>query len=688
MARPLDPHDLSLTGAGVALVTSPDGSIHSNAVHGLVIDDRRVVSHWQLDTVGATTRRVGWQRTGPSSDRLLYTITTDASFDPIAVLDRRRRVSGTGFDEHLRITAHSAVCRLTIWLTAERDDQLVFHLGDADPDPDDPASTRTLLDSAVDGGRLLEPGGGSHDVIITADGWHPATHGALAIEVDLAIGDTWETHIETRIADERPSEPTRAHGHVTITSVPHELGDAISDARDDLRALTMPVGGRNIVAAGSPFFLALFGRDSMIAGIQFLLDSHRPLSDVLSALAQHQATSSDAMTGAQPGRILHELRTGRAGVFGLPPGSPYYGAADTSPLFVVALGEAARWGAPRDRIIDLLPAAHAALQWCAEHGDIDGDGFIESVPHHTGLTNLGWKDSSDSIIDTHGNVITGNLALCELQGYWYRALRTIAELERWLQLDDGQRHDRLATELAARFAEHFIYDTPTGPYIGLALDPTKHLLDVATSNPGHLLWTGILTPDIADSVATHLVSDDLFSGWGIRTVSAAERGYNPFGYHRGSVWPHDTALAMLGSARIGRHDVVTTLAHGLTALASAYGGQLPELISGLPRPEIKLPVPYTAACRPQAWAAGAVLMATRALLGLEPDIPNGLLHLNPCLDEQATLTIRDLLLGEHTVSFTVTGNRIVDIDAPTLDVRHRATDRQTRSQLVTPPRHT
>ena len=665
MARPLDPNDLSLTGGGVALVTGPDGSIRPNAPQGLIVDDRRVVSGWQLDTVGATVRRVGWQRTGPSADRLLFTVTTEASFDPIGVLERRRSVGSAGFVEHLRVTAHAAACRMTFWLTAERDDQVVFHLGDSDRDPDDPASTRTLLEPDEGTGRLLEPGGGPHLVQVEAPGWH-AAHAALAIEVDLALGEVWESTVAVRSAAERPAVTLPDAAAVAISAVPQQLADSIRDARDDLRALTMPVNGGSIVAAGSPFFLALFGRDSLIAGMQFLLDSHRPLLDVLGELARHQATGFDAGSGAQPGRILHELRVGRAGVFGLPPGVPYYGAVDTPALFVVALGEAARWGASRDAVAALVPAARAALRWCAEHGDVDGDGFVESVPHATGLTNLGWKDSSDSIIDRTGRVVTGRLALSEVQGYWHRALRSLAAVERWLGLGDGADHDRDASALAERFRTQFLYATDDGPFVGLALDDGKQLLDVRTSNAGHVLWSGILDPDVADAVATQLVGDDLFSGWGVRTVGAGERGYNPFGYHRGSVWPHDTALAMLGAAQIGRTDVVQILAAGLLDLAAAHGGQLPELVSGLPRQELKLPVPYTAACRPQAWAAGAILMVTRAMLGLEPDVTAGTVSLNPCLPDGSTVTVEGLVLGEHTLSFSVDGSKVVDAVAPTL----------------------
>ncbi len=662
MARPLDRDSLSLTAAGAGLVTDADGSIRPDAVSGLIVDDRRVISRWQLDIAGASMRRAGWHRVGASTDELLFTLGVGDVIDPVAVLVRRRTVDGRGFQELISITAYAVPLRMTVTLMVARDDQPVFHLGDAQAD----ARPATTPQPHPSGGVLPPPGEGS-DVTVECAGWH-FDDGRFVVDVELAVGETWTTTIAARVDGHRDVHPRTEPTSMSITTSPPDLGLVVDDARADLRALVMPVGERDVVAAGSPFFLALFGRDSMIAGMQNVLDSHRPLVDVLALLAEHQAVERDELTGAQPGRILHELRLGREGVFGVSPGTPYYGAVDTSALFVVALGEAARWGAPRDEIAALLPAARAALRWCTAHGDVDGDGFVESVPHPSGLTNLGWKDSSDSIIDAQGSVFVGRTALAEVQAYWYRALRTLAELERWTGTGDGEDHDRDAAALAERFVAAFVYETDAGPFVGLALDDRKQLLTVRTSNAGHVLWSGVLPHPIADSVASQLAGDDLFSGWGVRTVGARAAGYNPFGYHRGSVWPHDTAMAMHGAARIGRDDVVRTLGAGLLALGLALGGQLPELLSGIGRADVDLPVPYAAACRPQAWAAGAILMATRALLGLEPDATTGTLLLRPCLPDGMSIEVRNAAIGESRVSFTVRGSEILDLDAPGWDV--------------------
>ena len=663
MARPLGTDSLSLTAAGVALVTSADGTIEPNAVEGLIIDDCRVLSRWQLSTFGVVLRRVGWQRTGPSSDRLLFSVGTANAADPIGMLERDRTVTGRGLTETIRLTAFAATWTCRLLLSASRDDQTVFQLGDNESAP----LPEIELIAGDDGGQLPPPTRDAPPVEVVAPGWRGAGKHLVA-DIEVVPNQPWVCTVTVHALGHRGATAHADPGKIAVDTEPAALGQAVDSARNDLRALTMPIGDRDILAAGSPVFLALFGRDSLIAGMQFLVDSTRPLTDVLGELAHHQATRVDPASGAQPGRILHELRLGRAGVFGVPAGTPYYGAVDTSAMFVVALGEAMRWGAQRHDIASLVPAARAALQWCAKHGDVDGDGFIESVPHPTGLTNLGWKDSSDGILDSQGNTIIGKVALAEVQAYWYRALRSMADIERWLEIGDGTENEDAASRLAERFNQQFVYETEQGPYVGLALDDDKDLLTVRTSNAGHVLWSGILAAAIAHSVAEQLAGPDMFSGWGVRTVSAAAPGYNPFGYHRGSVWPHDTAFAIHGASRYGRHDVVRRLSDGLLALSAANDGQLPELLSGLGCSEVSLPVPYPAACRPQAWAAGAPLVVLRALLGLEPDVSNGVVRLHPCLDDYAEITVRNLRLGDHTLSFTARGSTILDLEAPTIHV--------------------
>lgn len=661
MARPLALDSVSLTTAGVGLVTDADGVITPTAVTGLFVDDVRVVSSWQI-TLDAATRRVGRQSLGASADRLLFTVGAEGSIDPVGTFERRRAVTADGLREDVLVTTYVRPLVGSLRLEAARDDQPVFIVGD--PAGDDAGEQPSMLVAGSAAGRFTLPGpAGGADVDISAPGWR-VDGGALVIDLDVSPGDTWTTSLTVAATTLSPSSPIPAEpGSTSLSASPSALAALVARGRDDLAALTMSVDGRLVIAAGSPFFLALFGRDSLIAGIQALIVTPERLTDILTVLAAHQGRTTDLATRAQPGRIVHELRLGRAGVFGVAPGTPYYGAVDTAPLFVLALGEAADWGAPTDALAALLPAADAALEWCHQLGDVDGDGFIESVPHASGLINLGWKDSADSILDADGRVYVGPVALPEVQAYWYRALQTMARLEQHLGVGDGKQRIADAEQLAARFAAAFCYARDGSTFVGLGLDGDKRLLEVAASNAGHVLWSGILPPAVAVEVAHQLAAPDLFSGWGLRTLSSAAAGYNPFGYHRGSVWPHDTAIALHGAARYGVTATVHALSSGLVDLGTALGGQFPELVSGLDRAGTELPVPYGAACRPQAWAAGAPLVALRALLGLEPDVPGGVLRLHPMLPDGATIEVRRLRIGDELVSIRAEGGRILDVDS-------------------------
>jgi glycogen debranching enzyme len=659
MARPLAPGSISRTAAGAALVTDANGDIHANAVEGLFVDDIRMISQWHLTHGEVVARLVGEQRNGPSEDRLLFTLSVAGTIDPVALLERRRCVRGNGFDETISITTFSRPLRTGLEVTMQRDDQTVLSIGEP--------VTSSKLPVPIDSGDGCSLDGLGGPCVVAAPGWRSTSNG-LAIDVDVVADTTWSTTVAVTAPTMGRSVVSGVASTTVVRSSEPTLDAQIAAARDDLRALTMPIGEHDVLAAGSPFFLALFGRDSMIAGTQFLIDSVDPLCDVLSVLAAHQADRVDAVTGAQPGRILHELRVGRAGVFGVQPGHAYYGSVDAPAFFVVAAGEAWRWGAPMSRIAALLPAMRSAVAWCRGAGDVDDDGFVESVPHRTGLVNLGWKDSGDSMLDEHGRTVVASVALCEVQAYWYRALRTLADIERAVGESDGAELDDEAAQLAERFREQFVYNTPDGPFVGLALDGDKQLLRVRTSNAGHALWSGILDRETAGSVAAQLASPGMLSGWGIRTVDATAPGYNPFGYHRGSVWPHDSAIGLHGITRYGCDADAARVSDAMISLGAANGGQLPELISGIGRDDVSMPVPYAAACRPQAWAAGSILHVVRAMIGLEPDVPNGHLSLRPRLPLGQSITVEGLRLGAHRVSFTAAGSDVTEVDGDGLDV--------------------
>jgi glycogen debranching enzyme len=393
----------------------------------------------------------------------------------------------------------------------------------------------------------------------------------------------------------------------------------------DLAALRLyPEGvpeGASVPAAGLPWFMALFGRDSLIASYQALPIRPDLARTTLIALAARQAEGFDDFRDAEPGKILHELRFGELTALGEWPHSPYYGTADATPLFLVLLDEYERWTGDADLVCALEPAARAALAWIDQYGDLDGDGYVEYQRRNprNGLDNQCWKDSPSSILFADGSRAQPPIACCEIQGYAYDARMRCARLaERFW--DDPELAGGLRGQAAAlrrRFHDDFWIDG--GGYYALALDRDKRRVDSLTSNIGHLLWSGILDPEPAAHVAGHLMDERLYSGWGIRTMAAGDGGYNPLEYHDGTVWPHDTSLIAEGLRRYGHRDEAGQLVVALVEAAAGFTAALPEVFAGYPRALTESPVEFPTACRPQAWSSGAPLLGLRTLLGMEPD---------------------------------------------------------------------
>ena len=366
----------------------------------------------------------------------------------------------------------------------------------------------------------------------------------------------------------------------------------------------------SLPAGGLPWFMALFGRDSIIAAYQLLPFQPRLAQTTLEALAELQATERDDFRDAEPGKILHELRRGELAVLGDKPHSPYYGAHDATPLFLILVDEYERWTGDREFIRSLEPAARAAVRWIEDEGDLDGDGFLEYVRRAPGgLDNQCWKDSWNSILFADGTLAKPPIATCEIQGYAYDALRRTARLasELWDDARYAERLERRADQLRDAFDEAF-WSGERGHY-ALALDAEKRQVDSLTSNVGHVLWSGILSPERAAATVARLTSREVFSGWGIRTMATSEAGFNPLEYHNGAVWPHDTALIAEGMRRYGYREEASRLAVALLEAAGAFQGRLPELFAGFERSETAFPVRYAGASSPQAFAAGAPLLA-------------------------------------------------------------------------------
>jgi glycogen debranching enzyme len=391
----------------------------------------------------------------------------------------------------------------------------------------------------------------------------------------------------------------------------------------DLAALRFspPVaGGRSLPAAGLPWFMTMFGRDSIFTSLQALPFAPELAATTLRALGTWQGTRVDDFRDEDPGRILHEMRYGEMTAFEERPHSPYYGSADATPLYVVLLDEYERWTGDRKLVRDLEREARAALSWIDEYADLMGTGYVwyRRRNEETGLENQCWKDSWDSISYHDGRLPDFPRATCELQGYAYDAKLRGARLARQVWKDPAlaDRLEKEAADLKRRFNRDFWVSD--GEYFALALDTEGKQVDALASNNGHLLWSGIVDKSKAKAVARHLLGPKLFSGWGVRTLAEGEGRYNPIGYHVGTIWPFDNSFIAWGLRRYGFKDEAAQIAAGILEAAELFAGRLPEAFGGYGREVTKYPVQYPTACSPQAWSTGAPLLLLRTMLGLEP----------------------------------------------------------------------
>lgn len=414
----------------------------------------------------------------------------------------------------------------------------------------------------------------------------------------------------------------------------------------DLRILRDDRGHGPFCVAGIPWFATPFGRDSLIVAIQTLPLCPALARGTLRTMATTQGREVNAWRCEEPGKIAHELRAGEMANLGEVPFGRYYGSVDSTPLFLVLLCEYVAWTGDLELARELLPRLRAALDWMDRYGDADGDGFLEYVADPgKGLAVQSWKDSHDSMSHRDGRPARSPVAVVEAQGYAYDARRRLAPiLARLGESELAARLSRQAEQMKQRFNQEFWMEDRAYPAI--ALDGEKARVGTVSSDPGHCLWSGIVDEEKAAHVARRLLAPDLFSGWGIRTLSATELTYNPMSYHNGSVWPHDNALCVLGLKRYGYDHEANLVATGLIEAATHVGEhRLPELFCGYSRAE-GLPIAYPVACSPQGWAAATPLSLVQAMLGLEPDAPGGVLRLRPRLpDWLGRLALRGLRVG-------------------------------------------
>ncbi len=403
----------------------------------------------------------------------------------------------------------------------------------------------------------------------------------------------------------------------TWDDLAHSFGRSVSDLAS-LRMHGRQNGVGKMPAAGMPWFMTVFGRDTLITCLQTLLFGPELAVTALETLAELQATVDDPMLDAEPGKIVHEVRRGKAARSWH---GAYYGTADATPLYLILLSEVWRWTDDAALVEKLKQPALNALEWIDKRGDLDGDGFVEYLRRsRRGLDNQSWKDSYDSQRFADGSIAEPPIAPCEIQGYVYDAKRRTAELARevWRDRELADRLDLEAAELRDRFNDAFWTDERGGYYV-LALDGEKRQVDSLCSNIGHLLWSGIVPTERVDPIVDALMGDTLWSGWGIRTMSTHDRGYNPLAYHNGTVWPHDNSLCAWGLARYGRWPEAHRIVRQMLTAARHFDYQLPEVFAGMPRTETRFPIAYPTAARPQAWAAGTPVLLLQLLLGLHPD---------------------------------------------------------------------
>lgn len=626
---------VSLVSPGAYAVSDRRGDIDEDAGQGLFFRDMRHLSRFAVAVNGETPTPKDFQDRGSEAEFRLASS---------GLLVLRRRAVGAGMEETLEISSLSEEdtdVRLSLEFSADFRD--VFDVrGYAGP------SARGGLSEEV-GEDLLRfsyrRGGYSRGTVVrvSGEGVEPVAEPGL-ISIACRIGPGEGKTIRISITLEEDGHEVSLRENAPLFSAAPELEtDWVVLRRSwersivDLGSLAFDAGeGVLVPAAGAPWFMALFGRDSLITGYEAMILSPEPAKNALRALARWQAEGRDDFTDAEPGKVPHELRVGELAYFGEVPQSPYYGTVDATPLFLILLHEVWRRTGDGAFIREMEGAARRALAWILDEA-VRINGYVAYETRSTGgLQNQGWKDSEGSMLFRDGTRAEGPIALCEVQGYVYDAFLRIAGLAETVWDDERLAADlrERAGDLRLRFDQDFWM--PGRGYYALALDGEGRLLDSITSNAGHLLWSGILPAERARLVADRLLGDTMFSGWGIRTMAAGEGGYDPDSYHSGSVWPHDNALIAEGLRRYGLREETNRVAVSLLRAAGCFEYRLPEVFGGHPREDGRGPVEYPTSCSPQAWAAGTVPLLVRTMLGLEPDAAARRLVTEPVLPDEVS----------------------------------------------------
>jgi glycogen debranching enzyme len=685
------PPQIAIHQAMTVLVTESDGQINWPSDKGLYFFDTRLISAWSVYANGTPWELLNGGALNFDAARIFLTnrgfLTEDGTILRQTLAFGLSRVLDQGMHEDLDITNHGQKpVRFNLEIALRSDFADVFDVkskrdirrGHINTDWSEPRQTLRTTYRNADFSRSVAISVGRTDSRAVF------ANGRLSFELKLPPGGRWHCCLLYEFADgdkryhalhecamhAEASPQARAHRDwrqtvLKLHTSNEEFYRFYHQAIDDMAALRLPIEGTDhmvfLPAAGLPWFMAPFGRDSLIVSIQNILVYPDFARGSLDVLGRWQSKERDDFRDAEPGKIMHELRYGELAHFKLIPHTPYYGTADATPLYLVTLHAAWRATGDHSLLEKYLPNAEAALDWIDNYGDRDGDMLQEyQTRSPVGYENMAWKDAGDSMSYPDGSPVRGPKALCELQGYTYDAWVRMAEV--FDALGKPGRAVALREKAAALF-EKFnaaFWDEDAGFYAYM-LDGEKRKVMTIASNPGHLLWSGVVPPDRAARVVARLMAPDMNSGWGIRTLSSKHPAYNPYSYQNGSVWPHDNSLIALGFKRYGFTTEVGHIARDISGAASHFLlNQLPELYSGVERDGANFPVQYLGANVPQAWAAGSCFALLQAMLGIQPDAPNDMLYVDPDLPEWLPdVTLMDLRLGRRQldIRFRRVGNK-------------------------------
>lgn len=670
-----------LHGGGVALACAPDGTLHAEDEHGLFAGDTRVLSTWRQAVEGVAWLLLARTRPGPSTAQWHFQnpairVPAGEIAEGRLHLRVRRRVRGA-MHECVELCAYgTSDARVRFELLADADFADLFEVHAHTIPPRLDVRREARPDGVVL--RYERPGFRRALHLCFAGGTPSVVGSRLVFDLHLRPGEPWRCCVEARpevdgkvlgfVGDPHACEQEPALDAPRL-SPEGPLARAWRRGVSDLAALRIALpDGREVTAAGAPWFMALFGRDTLVTALMAGLVPD-VAGDALDALGAWQARADDPFRDAEPGKLPHELRVGELATFKRIPHTPYYGTHDAPALFALALWSAWRWTGDARLLAAHLPVARAGMAWCRASAARDGDGLLAYKSRsRLGYLNQAWKDAGDAIVHVDGRHAAPPIATVELQGDWYAAELAMAELLDAAGDPDAAREARETAEALRARVEARFWMEEEGTY-ALAVDGAGRPVASASSNPGQLLWSGLPSPERARRVARRLLADDLFSGWGLRTLASTHVAYNPMSYQLGSVWPHDTALFAAGLVRYGlRAEAGRVLGAVLDAAEAFEDQRLPELFCGFPR-EIGPPVPYARANAPQAWAAAVPVLAVHLLLGLVPDAPRGRCTLSPWLpDWLPGIDVRGVRVGAGTLDVRLRRGEPERIEAHGVDV--------------------